>query len=184
VTRLAVVGPYLQSNYRYSDYPGQAHDLIRRTIIFRRSNVDSLVAEVYLVADDVARRLGVEVSFPEASPDSDPRTLWIDAVDRLARADAVLAVSDGEGHAIPLEAALARQMDCPLLVAVTDSGSVAMFEQAAFPVIDARLGLNAVEQAIMRLLGESPSGAGFGRGGGLPLLPPDPTPVSPSVPLQ
>lgn len=178
MTHLVVVGPYLQSDSRYSEQPGQVHDLTRGPIIFRRSNVNSLVAGVYLIADDVAHRSGVEVSFPEASPDSDPRALWIDAVDRLARANAVLAVSDGEGHAIPLEAALARQMNCPLLVAVTDSGSGAMFEQAAFPVIDARLGPNAVEQAIRRLLGESPRGAGFGPGGA-PLLPEPP----PHVPL-
>jgi hypothetical protein len=125
---------------------------------------------VYGVAIDFARRSGVEVSLPEAFPDSEPRTLWIDAVDRLARADAVFAVFDGESQAIPLEAALARQMDLPLLVAASGTNSTEPFERSGFRVIDVQLGRVAVEQALQQFLfGESATGVGQGPGVPVPL---------------
>jgi hypothetical protein len=144
MTQLTVVGPYLEIHSGQYERGG--------TFAFRRGDINPLVGELYRVVDDFASQSGVDVSFPTTSPYSDPRELWIDAVDRLASADAVLAIFDGESQAIALEAALARQMDLPLLVAAVDETSAGMLERANFPVIDARYGLPAVVEGVQKLL--------------------------------
>lgn len=178
MTRLAVVGPYIYLDSSYSDYPGQTRESLGE-ITFRRSNINPLVGEMYRVANNFADNFGVEVQLPVASPESDPGALWTDALRNLGIADAVFAVFDVKSQAIGLETALARRMNLPLLVAVMDTDSAAMLEEAGFRVIDARLGPYEVTQAIVRLLDERPRGSGVGSGGG----PPAPLPP-PQVPLH
>jgi hypothetical protein len=141
---------------------------------FIRDRVNPVVGRMYRVADRVASNFGVEISFPVASPESDPRALWIDATRQLAIADAVFAVFDGESEAMPLEAAVARQMNIRLLVAAMDANGSDIFTQAGFEAIDARRGEPVVAQAIARLLGEQPGGSDIGPPGGAPIVPTPP----------
>jgi len=83
----------------------------------------------------------------------DVRIEWIEAVNRLARADAVVAVFDGDSQAVPVEAALAQQMDVPLLViAGIGTDSTAQFERSGFRVIDVQRGRDAIQQALHQVL--------------------------------
>jgi hypothetical protein len=167
MTRLAVVGPYVSASETFMITP------------FLRKNVNPLVGEMYRVASDFGIRAGIEVALPVASLWSNPRELWIEATRHLAIADAAFAVYDGESQAISLEAALARQMNIPLLVAVMDSDTAAKFEEDNFVVIDAQRGPKAVAQAIERLFDERPGGSGIGSGGAAPILPTPPPPPAP-----
>jgi hypothetical protein len=106
---------------------------------------------MYSVASSFAARAEIRASFPVAPPGSDPRRLWVEAVSRLASADAVFAIYDEASNvtdAIALETFLARQMNLPLLLAVSDGELAKRFGMVPFPVIDAQLGSDVVEQAL------------------------------------
>jgi len=145
MTSLVVIGPYLTDTN--PGWPGQYG------FTFLRGDVSPVVGTLYhAVFNAVRGNAEIDVSFPVASPNSDPRALWVQAIRRLASADAVFAIFDAVSEAIPLEAALARQMDLPVLVAAMETGSAALLRGAAFPVVDAQLGPYAVEEAVRALL--------------------------------
>lgn len=151
MSSLAVVGPQVIPDKRYG---------FADQIVFQYPGMESVVGDTYLAAYRSAERLGLEVSFPAAQPESDPRAQWLSAAHRLASADAILAVFVGESRAIPTEASLALFMGIPLLVVAVDTYFIEPFQQSGVPIISAGSATYELEEAIQRLFGESAGGVG------------------------
>lgn len=152
MSSLAIVGPQVLPNPGYGFEPDE--------IVFQNPGTDPVVSGMYRTAYRSAKRLRLDVSFPIAQPEFDPRRQWLDAVHRLASADAILAVFTGESRAIPTEASLAVFMSIPLLLVAVDTYFIEPFEQSGIPIISGRSQAFEVEDAIRRLFGESAGGAG------------------------
>ena len=158
MTHLAVIGPNLLS------YQAGASQYDLSDFVFEHPNIFPFVGKIYFNTIKSARRLRIEVSFPIAEPRLRPRAAWVNAVQRIASADAVFAVFIGEGQAIPIEANLARLMGLPLVVSAIDTQFTGQFEKAGVPIIDPYLVPDAAEQAIQMLFGEGEGSAGIGMG--------------------
>lgn len=146
MTRIAVIGPQLLHPRQPNDYK------FGGPLTFRRPDISPLVAEIYGAAIRSAREFDVELSLPIAQ-ERDPRAAWINAAQRLANANGVVAIFVGRSQAIPTEASLAQQMGLPLVIAAVDKYFTGPFEQQGVPIIDAQFGASGVARAIEILLG-------------------------------
>lgn len=160
MARIAVVGPKVHS------YDGRDEFGLGEGFKLPES-MHPLVADIYRAVTSYARDLGVEVSLPAVGPLlRRRREEWVDAVQRIAAADAVLAVLAGNGIAIPIEASLVQLMDIPMLVAAIDIDRyfTGLFREQGALIIDARQEPEAVEHWIQALFGDGEGTVGLGRG--------------------
>jgi hypothetical protein len=117
---------------------------------FQHSDMDSLVNDSYSVVARYGSNFTFNVLFPSTVPgvEINLRGKWLEAVQRLANADAAFAVFVGESQAIPAEAALALNMGLPLLVSAVDTYFIEPFKESGVPIVEPRSGLDTFEKGL------------------------------------
>jgi hypothetical protein len=150
MSHLAMIGPEIVVP-DYSNYDP------RTPFTFKYEEMNPFVGEFYRLVTHNAGIMGANVSFPIDVPNLGRRGKWMIAVQRLASADAAVAVAVGRSRAIPVEASLAVAMEVPLVVAALDD-SVSRFEQRDVPVYDIRYGTGEFTEAMGEMLGRVSEG--------------------------